>query len=101
MFEKPEIGGNPFQPLTGSKPDRTADGLKAAMTAVADAFENNPREAIEIGIIMRKTEMHRLALEKYLGQAENEGLISQDILNRYSVTGEGFEYLVHHGIIEA
>ena len=101
LFEKPEIGGNPFQPLTGSKPDRTADGLKSAMKAIAHAFENNPSEAIEIGIIMHKTEMHRLTLEKYLGQAENEGLISQDILNRYSVTDDGFEYLIHHGIIEA
>ncbi len=101
LFEKPEIGGNPFRPLTGSKPDRTADGLKAAMSAVADAFENNPRESIEIGIIMRKSEMHRLTLEKYLSQAENEGLISQDVLSRYSVTEDGFEYLVHHGIIEA
>jgi len=101
LFEKPEIGGNPFQPLTGSKPDRTADGLKTAMTAVADAFENSSRNSLQIGFIMHKSEMHRLTLEKYLGQAENEGLISQDVLNRYSVTENGFEYLVHHGIIQA
>ncbi len=101
LFEKPKIGANPFTPLAGAKPDRTADGLKAAMTAIAAAFENSRRDELDIGSILKLTSMHRLKLERYLKKAESEGLLSTNILNYFSVTGDGYDYLVNHGIIEA
>lgn len=101
LYEKPEIGKSPFKPLQGSKPDRTADGLKAAMTAIAAAFENSGLAHLEIGRILKFTSIHRLKLERYLNQAENEGLLEIDVLGRYSVTDVGFDYLVDHGVIDA
>ena len=101
LFEKPEIGTNPFTPLAGAKPDRTADGLKAAMIAVAAAFEKSSRDKLKIGGIIQFTSMHRLKLERYLNQAVTDGLLSKDIVDYLQVTDDGYEYLVNHGIIEA
>ena len=101
LFEKPEIGANPFTPLAGSKPDRTADGLKAAMLVAAAAFEKCPRDQLSIGGILPFTDMHRLKLERYLNQAVVNGLLTKDFIGRFQFTDEGYEYLVNHGIVDA
>lgn len=101
LYEKPELGSSPFKPMADSKPDRTADGLKAAMTAIAKAFEKSPYDDLSIGQIAGVTNIHRLKLEKYLSQAESEGLVERNVLNKLSVTTDGCDYLINHGIIEA
>lgn len=45
--------------------------------------------------------MHRLKLERYLSQAEAEGLVESNLIGQYSVTNDGFDYLVNHGVIDA
>lgn len=100
LYEKPEIGANPFRTLDGSKPDRTADGLKTAMRAIAAAFENSPYDELKIGQITPYANIHRIKLERYLSLAQSEGLVISNILNQYSVTDNGYEYLVNHGIID-
>lgn len=100
LFEKPEIGASPFKPLQGAKPDRTADGIKAAMTVIAKAFETSYFDDLSIGKIAEYTDMHRLKLERYLNQAESTGLVASGVLGQYSVTNDGYEYLVNHGIIK-
>lgn len=99
LYKKPEIGKNPFMPLEGARPDRTADGLKGAMTAVASAFESNGLENLDIGAIMRCSDMHRLTLERYLNKAVELRLLTKNILSRYAVTEAGYEYLENHEII--
>jgi len=101
LYEKPEIGTNPFTPLADAKPDRTADGLKAAMTVIAAAFEKSGQDELKMTTIIKYSDMHRLKLQRYLNQAESEGLVSINIINYYSVTDDGYEYLVNHGIIDA
>ena len=101
LFEKPEIGANLFAPLAGAKPDRTADGLKAAMTSIAAAFESSHKDELSIGDILNSTNIHRLKLERYLNEGVSESLLSRNVLNYYSVSDSGYEYLVNHGIIEA
>lgn len=101
LFEKPEIGNSPFTPLTGSRPDRTADGLKEAMKTIAAGFQQSASEAIYLRDFSHLTGMHRLSLDKYMRQAIVEGLLTRDPLQRYSVTDKGYDYLIGHGIVEA
>ncbi|MEY8198679.1 MAG: toll/interleukin-1 receptor domain-containing protein [Colwellia sp.] len=101
LYEKPEIGSNPFQSLVDAKPDRTADGLKAVMTCVAAAFKRSTVDALTVGQLTLFTKMHRLKLERYLEQAISKKLVSKSVSNRFKVTSDGYEYLVNHGIIEA
>ena len=99
LYEKPEIGSSPFTPLEGSRPDRTADGLKGAMKAVAAAFEVQPDDDLDIGTLMKYSDMHRLKLERYLNKGVEEGVLSKNFINKYAVTEAGYEYLESHEII--
>lgn len=101
LYEKPKIGTNPFSPMEGSRPDRTADGLKGAMIAIASAFETSPFNDLDIGMIMNHTELHRLTLERFLNKGVEENLLTKSIINRYAVTEAGYLYLERHGIIPA
>ena len=96
-----EIGTNPFTPLADAKPDRTADGLKAAMSVIAAAFENSGQDELNMSSIIKYSNMHRLKLERYLNQAISEKFVSKSVINYYSVTNDGYEYLVNHGILDA
>ncbi len=101
LFEKPEIGNNPFKPLKDSKPDRVSDGVKEAMLAVAKAFNDSTAELIYLRDMIKHTDMHRLTFDKYLSKAINDEFIIKDALDRYKVTDKGIEYLTSHGIIKA
>lgn len=101
LFEKPEIGSNPFKPLNESKPDRTSDGVKETMMAIAEAFDNSTNELIYLKDMLKQNDMHRLTFDKYLSQVINDELVTKDRIDRYKVTDKGIEYLISHGIIKA
>lgn len=101
LFEKPEIGNNPFKPLNESKPDRSSDGIKEVLIAIAKAFNESSDELIFLKSILKHTEMHRLTFDKYLSKAIDDKLIFKDSIDRYKVTDKGIEYLISHRIIEA
>ena len=101
LYEKPDIGSSPFSPLEQSKPDRTSDGVKEVMIAISEAFRNSAENQIYLKPILANTSMHRLTFDKYLTSAIDDGLIEEDIINRYKVTDKGIEYLILHGIIDA
>lgn len=101
LFEKPEIGSNPFKSLDQSAPDRVSDGLKKVMKALASAFEKSGDEYLFLKIILNHTDMHRLTFDRYLNEALGKGLVRRDAVGRCHVTADGVEYLVSHGIIDA
>jgi hypothetical protein len=101
LYEKPEIGKNPFKPLENSKPDRTADGVKEVMKAFASAFEKQTRDYVTMNDLMPRTNLHRLTFDKYLNQAMEEGMIYEKLSGWYCVSESGFDYMVAHNIIEA
>jgi len=101
LYEKPEIGLNHFKPLEGSRPDRTSDGLKEVMIAIADSYVGTSHQYIWFKNVVSKVPMHRLTLDRYINIALNDGLIKwhsgHDTL---LITEKGLNYLVAHGIIE-
>lgn len=101
LYEKPEIGTNPFKALGESKPDRISDGMKEVMVAVSEAFNSSADEYINLRAMLFNTSMHRLTFERYLSQAIDKGLVTKDIISRYRITPDGIEYLITHGIIDA
>lgn len=101
LYEKPEIGTNPFKPLSESKPDRTSDGVKQAMMAVSEAFNNSQGgyRFVFYRDVIKFTKMHRLTLDKYISMAQDVGLIKLGSNHTVYVTDGGLEYLTKHGII--
>jgi len=101
LYEKPEIGKNPFVPMEHSKPDRTTDGLKEVMSAMSSAFENNTSDYVTMNNLLPHTTIHRLTFDKYLRLAMKKGLIGEKLPQWYIVTEKGYEYLVAHDILQA
>jgi len=48
LYEKPQIGKNPFKPMAESIPDRTADGLKELMKLIAECYDGREYDWIYI-----------------------------------------------------
>ncbi|HSB94841.1 MAG TPA: toll/interleukin-1 receptor domain-containing protein, partial [Spongiibacteraceae bacterium] len=69
LYEKPEIGKNPFKPMENSRPDRASDGVKELMQAVAKCYEKREYPHIRYLSLINTVSMHRLTLDKYLKEA--------------------------------
>lgn len=101
LFQKPEIGSNPFKPLDKSKTDRTSDGIKEVMTNIADCYDNSTQIYIRFQDLIKKSSMHRLTLDKYLKDVIDNDLMiwSTEYSNALLITTKGRDYLIEHGII--
>lgn len=100
LYEKPAIGLNPFTPMEGSRPDKTADGIKEVMKAMAETYKKNPNNLIHFARLINSTSMHRLAFSRYLHEAMKLELIYEYNNELYSITDAGINYLEQHSIIE-
>lgn len=100
LYQKPKIGNDPFRPLDKARPDKTADGLRDAMTAVAAAYDSIPRQQLMLGEIMNATGLRKLTLEKFLRVAMEKNLIMHHG-SFYYITDEGRAYLTENGIADA
>jgi hypothetical protein len=101
LYEKPEIGKNPFVPMENSKPDRTSNGVKEVMQAFAKAFEKNTKGYVTKQDLLPRTNIHGLTFDRYLHIAMSEGLIAEKLSGWYVVTASGFDYLIAHSIIQS
>tara|TARA_B100000787_G_scaffold6173_1_gene4605 strand:+ start:194 stop:934 length:741 start_codon:yes stop_codon:yes gene_type:complete len=98
LFEKPEIGTNPFKPMEGSAPDRRSDGVKEIMIGIEKCYSQTSSSYIRFSNLLPKLSMHRLAADKYLQDAKEEGLVSGS--DRLVITTKGREYLFEHQLVE-
>jgi len=102
LFEKPPVGENQFSEIGESPPDRTSDGVKQLMKALAEAYNGVSRSYLFYSEILDATDMHRLTLDKYFLIARDRGLVSGNPGSGHvSITSEGRKYIEVHGIIDA
>jgi TIR domain len=76
LYEKPEIGKNPFKPMEGARPVRVSDGIKELMIAVAKCYEGIESDFIQFSEVIHSLSMHRLTLDKYIKEAIEQGLLN-------------------------
>lgn len=100
LYEKPAIGENPFKPMESARPDRSADGVKEVMKAVARCYEGREHDYIWYKSLMLNVSMHRFTLDKYIEQACNQNLLTWYSNEKLSITKQGISYLEQHGIID-
>ena len=101
LYEKPPIGANPFKPLEGARPDRTSDGVKEVMKAVAKCYEGQANKYIPFACVVNSVSMHRLSLDRYINIAIDQGLVAWFGRQSVTISQNGIDYLLSHGIIEA
>ncbi|WP_138438247.1 toll/interleukin-1 receptor domain-containing protein [Marinobacter alexandrii] len=102
LFEKPEIGSNPFKPMENSAPDRSSDGIKEVMKAVARCYNKTSASYISFHNLLSELSMHRITSDKYLLEARQAGLLTtvQNYASRIKLTPIGREYLFEHDIVD-
>jgi hypothetical protein len=100
LYEKPEIGKDPFQSMSHSRPDRQSDGVKEVMHVVAECFEQQEYDWVLYKTMLRHTSMHKFTLDKYIELAITQGLLNWRSENAISITQKGIAYLETHNIIQ-
>ena len=98
LFEKPEIGNNPFTPVEDMRPEKTGDALRELMAVVVSDFErgedwSNYRE------IIRKIAISRIMLDSLIEEAKQQGLVTQDPDKDLRITDRGKFYAVEHKLV--
>lgn len=83
-----------------SKPDRTSDGVREIMIAIAKTYEASIETYILFSTLLKNSSMQRLTLDRYLNEAELQGLIDRSRHSTVVLTSKGSDYLVAKGIIE-
>lgn len=101
LFELPPIGSNPFKPMKESRPDRTSDGVRQAMSDIAIAFGDISEEYVEYSRVVERTELSRLTLDMYVNEAIDEGLLKRhsSYFTKIKLTPKGLKYLHDRNII--
>jgi len=100
LYQKPEIGTDPFRALESSRPDRTADGVRTAMEEIAKEYNHGHDDYVLFYNLVKRTKVHRLTLEKYIYEAVDLGLLTKRI-HAIELTDAGRNYLVEHEIVDA
>lgn len=101
LYEKPPIGRAPFRPLNDARPNKTSDGVRDLMTAVAGAFEGHSLDYVHFQDVINRSNMHRLSLDKYLREAVSQHLLRVNYIDKtVAFSNLGLAYLSDHGIID-
>jgi hypothetical protein len=99
LFVKPEIGNNPFTPVSATPPERTGDGVLEVMKLVIAQFERQTLDYIKYDLLFRQTGMSRIMFDIVIEQAKAEGLITQDTDKDLRLTIKGKHYAIQHKLI--
>jgi hypothetical protein len=99
LYQKPEIGGDPFRPFNKARPDKAADGLRDVMTAVAATYDKTAYDYITFSSLLKVTNLRRFTIEKYLSEAEQKDMLYREGQLIY-ITDQGRHYLFENGIVD-
>lgn len=99
LYKKPEIGNNPFEPITDGKQEKTNDAVLELMTYVIAYFESgHPFTNYNdlIGVVGKS----RVMLDMIINEAKELGLITK-MSNLIYITDKGKFYAIDHNLVEA
>jgi len=100
IFKKPEIGNNPFTPLSETPAERTGDPIRELMRCIIADFENGEDYTVYKNLI-HAVDMSRIMLDVLLEEAVENGLISLDRDGDILLQTEGKKYAIQHKLINA
>ena len=100
LYEKPEIGKNPFRSLENTSSKRTSDGVLEVMKNVVRTFNRATSENILFDYLYTNLSMPRIIFDKYYKEAERLGLVYKDMIY-VKITDEGRNYIEENDIIDA
>lgn len=99
LYEKPPMGKAPLTAMKGSRPDRTSDGIRSVMEAIAKTANQSRAGVVYFNTAVGNSNLHRLSFERYFADACDAGLlVRQNKIVR--LTDRGRDYIFQNGIVE-
>lgn len=99
LFEKPDIGNNPFTPIEDIRPEKTGDALRELMTIVVADFEAGEDWSVYLSIVAR-IGVSRIMLDSLITEAKKKGLVTQDSDKGLRLAEKGKFYAVEHKLVK-
>ena len=100
LFEKPEIGNNPFKPIEETRPNKIGDSLLELMKLIVYFFENQTNDYVQYQSIMNNMSISRIYLDLVIEEAIEAGLIIQSNSTKsIALTEKGKKYAILHNLV--
>ncbi|MBI1673838.1 toll/interleukin-1 receptor domain-containing protein [Shewanella sp. M16] len=100
LFEKPEIGNNPFTPVSETPPEKTGDPIREIMKYIVADFENGKNYTFYKNLV-QVVDMSRIMLDIIIGDAVRKGYIALDRDGDIHLQSEGKKYAIQHKLVNA
>jgi len=99
LYKKPEIGNNPFEPITDGKQEKTNDAILELMNYVLWYFERGDSYTL-YGNLIGKVGRSRVMLDMTIKQAIEAGYIRK-LGDLIYLEDKGKFYAIDHGLVDA
>lgn len=100
LFKKPEIGNNPFTPVSDIQPEKTGDPIREIMRIIIGDFERGADYTYYKNLVM-VAGMSRIMLDIVLSEAAQKGYIAFDNDGDIFLQVEGKKYAIQQKIVES
>ncbi len=98
LYEKPEVGNNPFLDITYHQPKRAGDKMRELIEVVIDDFEAG-EDYTFYKTLIQKSSTSRVFLDKVIDDAVEEGLIRLDGQGDLRITNKGKMYAIENNLV--
>ncbi len=99
LFVKPEVGNNPFTPVSATPPERRGDGVLELMKIVVGEFDKQTEDYVKYGLVLQRAGMSRIMLDIFIEQAKDQRFLTQDSDKDLRLTVNGKHYAIQHKLI--
>lgn len=98
LYQKPEIGNNPFKDVSSHQAERTGDKIKDLMSLLIGDFEMGGDYSIYKHIVERAN-ISRVYLDLIIDEALELELITKDSDGDLIITKQGKKYAIEHNLV--
>jgi len=98
LYEKPEIGNNPFKPIEELRPNKNGDTLLELMRVLVKDFEMTTDDYSWYSDILDQMSISRIYLDMVINVAISEGLIRQGSNKELYLKDDGKKYAMIHNL---
>ncbi len=100
LYEKPDIGNSPFEPMNQSRPNRMSNGIRSVMSTISLCYNDSDAEYVRYWEVRKASEFPRLSMDKYIQECRNLGyLVKSESGPNVTITPKGVKYLEDEEII--
>lgn len=99
LFEKPEIGNNPFNPIEDLRPNKKGDSLLELIRLMVKYFEASTNDFILYKNVVKDMSISRIYLDMIIDEAVSQGLIRQDSEKDLYLLDKGKKYAIQHRLV--